>query len=72
MLYLNFFLTSKFLFPLNLTLTSVVFEFFKASICYISLAYLTLTSVVFEFHKNKSPFGDLFYLTLTSVVFEYE
>ena len=71
MLYLNS--IDSFVFCIsepNLTLTSVVFEFYKT----ISKPYfyynLTLTSVVFEYNQACLPSASWPNLTLTSVVFE--
>ena len=52
---------------MNLTLTSVVFEFFMPFTSTTSSIHLTLTIVVFEFGDIKSRYLVL-YLTLTSVV----
>ena len=53
----------------NLTLTSVVFEYFIGNLLCVFNQHLTLTSVVFEFvwHVINRKYANL---TLTSVVFE--
>ena len=56
---------------LNLTLTSVVFEFISAFITYVIIIDLTLTSVVFEYSVEEMKASNKVNLTLTSVVFEY-
>ena len=71
MLYLNLTGVVPEIKKLDLTLTSVVFEFFKIYIYTINWNNLTLTSVVFEFCKMISIFKCNSYLTLTSVVFEF-
>ena len=55
----------------NLTLTSVVFEYYKALVCLSCFNHLTLTSVVFELNPPKPIEQMSSYLTLTSVVFEF-
>ena len=56
--------------PLNLTLTSVVFESESSIMDFQKCIHLTLTSVVFEYFKAPISLPKPFYLTLTSVVFE--
>ena len=71
MLYLN--ITTEFngvILLTDLTLTSVVFEWFSAVWPWTLWRYLTLTSVVFEFTDYIKRLYPLMYLTLTSVVFE--
>ena len=55
---------------LDLTLTSVVFEFSIYIFSYVNNHNLTLTSVVFEFTTFEYFPTNRFNLTLTSVVFE--
>ena len=57
---------------INLTLTSVVFEFIIFGHINNTVKYLTLTSVVFEFIADVPTKPSSRYLTLTSVVFEYK
>ena len=70
MLYLNDKKDLIVLLKSNLTLTSVVFEFYNSFRYSITIYYLTLTSVVFEFAIIQVLTPLLMYLTLTSVVFE--
>ena len=55
---------------IDLTLTSVVFEFSRLEFHYHTRLNLTLTSVVFELGTVMGEVKGKVYLTLTSVVFE--
>ena len=70
MLYLNLLGDLYGISPLDLTLTSVVFEFRALVSPVFSAQNLTLTSVVFELASYSLSPCHTFNLTLTSVVFE--